>query len=639
VTRASPAGSDPHQLAIADDASTLYAGLMGAGAVQQFSLPVPTSVRQIPLGVGLFGQRYPNDIAVMPGRPGTIAVARHRSLVSPPNDGVAIFDDGVQRPTTSPDHTGADRIEFASATRLFGQDTCCSGSEFYRLDVSADGVSEATAENHVLNAIDLTYADGLVVGAPGSGRVVDGATSDILGTLPVSGPLAVDAAARRVFVTHPPSVGSGGTWQLSVIDLDTYRTVRRYRLPATLTEPTTVVRWGVDGFAIVTQSGQLYLLSTDFPPPAYDPGSFGEYTAITPARVLDTRIQAPGLVPQGGTVPVRVTGVAGVPDSGVAAVVVNLTATQTGAAGYLTAWPSGEDRPVISNVNYGAGGTVPNLATVMVGSDGRINVFSSASAHVIVDVQGYYADADGPSGGRFHAIAPTRLFDTREAAGPVTGAFTPGSTRQLNLRSLALGQFSGAVAAVMNVTVTEPTTAGYLTVYPGGAARPLVSNLNFVPGQTVPNLVIVRVPASGLIDIFNSAGSTHVVADLVGYFNLDHSTEAGRFVPFVPFRVLDTRETTNGWPGGPLHEQWAAIIFDDGDASALALNVTVTQPTRPGYITAFPYPGSPPLASNVNFTPGLTVANAAYVSSPDGVGFYNSAGDTHLVIDVFGVFT
>ena len=52
-------------------------------------------------------------------------------------------------------------------------------------------------------------------------------------------------------------------------------------------------------------------------------------------------------------------------------------------------------------------------------------------------------------------------------------------------------------AAVLNVTVAEPTAASYLTVYPTGLSRPDASNLNDEPGQTVPNLVFAQIGRTG----------------------------------------------------------------------------------------------------------------------------------------------
>jgi hypothetical protein len=47
---------------------------------------------------------------------------------------------------------------------------------------------------------------------------------------------------------------------------------------------------------------------------------------------------------------------------------------------------------------------------------------------------------------------------------------------------------------------------------------PVASDLNFVGGQTVPNLVVVKVGTDGKINIFNAFGSAHVVVDVVGWY-------------------------------------------------------------------------------------------------------------------------
>ena len=73
-------------------------------------------------------------------------------------------------------------------------------------------------------------------------------------------------------------------------------------------------------------------------------------------------------------------------------------------------------------------------------------------------------------------------------------------------------------AVVLNVTVTNPSSGSYLTIWPDAATRPTTSDLNFVRGLTVPNLVVVKLGTSGSIDIYNGYGSTDVVVDVVGWF-------------------------------------------------------------------------------------------------------------------------
>jgi hypothetical protein len=77
---------------------------------------------------------------------------------------------------------------------------------------------------------------------------------------------------------------------------------------------------------------------------------------------------------------------------------------------------------------------------------------------------------------------------------------------------------AGATAVALNVTATGGTATSYLSVYPGGSTRPTASNLNYVAGQTIPNLVIVPVGPGNTVTFYNAAGTVNVIADLVGYY-------------------------------------------------------------------------------------------------------------------------
>jgi hypothetical protein len=245
--------------------------------------------------------------------------------------------------------------------------------------------------------------------------------------------------------------------------------------------------------------------------------SGGEFVPLVPARILDTRngIGASAALGPNSSLELQVTDRGGVPASGVAAVVMNLTGTNTTAPGYLTAWPTGSPQQTTSNLNFGPGQSVPNLAVVPIGTGGKVSIYNyDGNTDVLADVVGYYTAAGAPSGvgGLFHAMAPNRFLDTR-----LTGATLGGgasATLQITGRQ---GIPADAVGVVMNVTATNTSDAGYLTVFPLGAAQPTTSNLNFVPGQTVPNLVMSKL-GNGAVRIFNFAGSTDVVADVVGWY-------------------------------------------------------------------------------------------------------------------------
>jgi PKD repeat protein len=121
--------------------------------------------------------------------------------------------------------------------------------------------------------------------------------------------------------------------------------------------------------------------------------------------------------------------------------------------------------------------------------------------------------------GGFGSLAPSRLLDTRFGVGAPKAPVAAGGTVHLQVLGRGGVPVSGVSAVVLNVTVTAPTKPGYLTVYGDGSARPGASNLNFVAGQTVPNLVIAPVGANGKVDLYNgSAGTVQLIADVSGYY-------------------------------------------------------------------------------------------------------------------------
>jgi hypothetical protein len=384
-----------------------------------------------------------------------------------------------------------------------------------------------------------------------------------------------------------------------------------------------------------------------------DASPLGEFTPLTPARILDTRDGTGrggvvGGIAGGAPIPVQVTGRGGVPGSGVQAVVLNATVTNPTAASYLTIWPAGSGRPPISNLNFVSGQTVANLVTVQLDTaSGQVMTYNlQGTVDVIFDVVGFYSNDTGPFGSRFHAVTPTRLLDTRDTANPIGSE----STRTLTVDGAGPIPASGVTAVALNVTITEPTAPSFLTVFPNDTSMPLASNVNYVPGLTVPNLVVVRVPTSGaqagVIAFFNRLGSTHVVVDVVGYYDDDRSTEAGRFYAVTPTRIADTRVSSSFPPPGKIPGgAFYRIGNSDPSASimgALVFNVTVTEPTEPSYLTVYPDGPPRPLASNLNFVANQTVPNLVMVAAGNvnaRVDFYNFLGATHVVVDWFGVFT
>jgi hypothetical protein len=248
-------------------------------------------------------------------------------------------------------------------------------------------------------------------------------------------------------------------------------------------------------------------------------GSSGEFVPVVPTRITDTRASSgqPNhgkTLIAGGTLPVQVTGVGGIPASGVTAVVLNTTVTDTTTAGFLTVFPTGALVPVASNLNWMAGVTVPNRVIVPIGTGGQVSFFNGlGSADLIVDVNGYFTDSSG-TGASFVPLTPSRIVDTRMGGSPLGQA----ATMTVTVAGKGGVPATGAKAVVLNVTVVNPTAASALTVWPHVENRPISSDLNFTAGQTVPNLVVVKLSANGQIDIFNAFGTTNVIVDVVGWY-------------------------------------------------------------------------------------------------------------------------
>jgi subtilisin family serine protease len=241
------------------------------------------------------------------------------------------------------------------------------------------------------------------------------------------------------------------------------------------------------------------------------------YTALPPVRAFDTRPgEAQGAVTVTqqpyGDLRVKITGVAGVPMSGAGAVSLNVTVVDPVAAGFVTVYPCG-DRPVASNLNYTAGQVASNAVIAPLSPDDEVCFFSSTAAHLVADVNGWFA-----TGSAFSVLAPARVFDTRpgQAQGAVNVSQQPYGELRVRIAGATGVPASGVSAVSLNVTVVDPTSAGFVTVYPCGD-RPLASNLNFVLGETVPNAVITPLSADGDVCFYSSANA-NLVVDINGWF-------------------------------------------------------------------------------------------------------------------------
>jgi streptogramin lyase len=368
-----------------------------------------------------------------------------------------------------------------------------------------------------------------------------------------------------------------------------------------------------------------------------------------PMRILDTRGGIENIGPydapwgRGETRTVAVAGPSMAVPSGARAVVLNVTTTRTTADSWVTVWPSGWDRPLASSSDWSAGETVPSSVTVRVGADGGVALYNAAGfADVVVDVLGWY---DTEPGDGYVPVGPSRVLDSRPA-GPQVGSFsTPwpaAGTRTVRLAGVG-GIPADADAVVLNITVTNTTADGHLTVWPSGGPKPRASNLNWAAGRTTANAVTVELSLDGAVDVFNATGTADVIIDVVGVF----TTGTGAlFHPMTPVRIQDSRPLgpqvgRYATPWGPLTSRDVQVAGARGipaDATAVLLNVTATGGTAASHLTTFPSGRPAPLVSSLNWPAGHTVANAVTATPSAGgdITVRNNAGRVDVIADAAG---
>ncbi len=361
---------------------------------------------------------------------------------------------------------------------------------------------------HVTPAGGSIMADLLVDEVGGIGRLAADAT------LRLTVPPGAAAAAVNLTATWPRGPGYLTAWPCDEPrPLASNLNFARHQTVANLA----ISRVAADGTVCVFTSEATHVvadLETTFAP-----GS-GVRT-VNPVRVLDTR--AAGARTTAGTAVVVPVAGAGVPSTATA-VVATVTATDTAAPGYLTAWPCDEPRPTASVLNYSTGATVAGLAVVPLAADGTACLSTFAAAHLVVDVAGWL-----DAGAAWQPVTPTRLADTRVTGGRLTAGGV-----------VAVDAPTGAGTLVVTATAVDPAGPGYLTAYPCGTAPPVASALNYEAGPAVANLAVVAAGAGGQVCI-TSYAPADVVVDLAAWAPGGASGPAGG-----PVRLADTRATGPG---------------------------------------------------------------------------------------------
>jgi SpoIID/LytB domain protein len=379
---------------------------------------------------------------------------------------------------------------------------------------------------------------------------------------------------------------------------------------------------------------------------------FDEVTTLAPA----TRLGPPRkiVLPIHGAV---VTGTAGnqvtVPNSATS-VALNITAFQPVAPGFVTVWPCGSKRPETSNLNYAGGQIIANNVLAPIDDDGTVCLYSLVTTDVIIDVSGWFtAEASAPAAATgVVGITPKRVVDTRLGLG-WPGRVTKSNPIVINVADMTATRPDGTsvtapsdVRAVsMNVTSTESSGPGFLTVWPCDEPFPLAASVNYQAGSTVGNGVFAGVDGNGQVCIYSLA-ETHVVVDVQGWVAPDQSAAA--FTAVTPSRLVDTRSGSRVTASSPvtIPVHGAAVTIAGAavtiptSATAAVVNVVAADPDRAGFVTVWPCAGPVPVAANLVYMPGDTRGNGVIAPiGPDGSICVYSLSPADIIVDISGWLT
>ena len=244
-------------------------------------------------------------------------------------------------------------------------------------------------------------------------------------------------------------------------------------------------------------------------------------------------------------------------------------------------------------------------------------------------------------------ISPShRAADTRFGTGVAPGPLGPGESVEVQVVGVGGVPASDVTAVFVNITGLA-TAETNIRAYPDLTPVPPTSLLNLVAGETFANLAVVEVGSNGKIRLWNAAGQTHVIVDIMGFVVADGSFEDKGYSS-MPVRIGDTRDGTGGVPVGKVGPG-GSILIDaatygglpaGGDVKAVLVNVTSTGATAPSHFLAYEEGTVPPATSILNFTAGQTIPNLALVPVDQNGQFRvrNHSGQADIVVDLVGWF-
>lgn len=369
-------------------------------------------------------------------------------------------------------------------------------------------------------------------------------------------------------------------------------------------------------------------------------------------RALDTRSGLGGVtgpVPANTWMPFQILGRAGVPSTGVDAVMVTLTVVDGTGPNSAQLVPNTARHRDTTLLFSGVQDTVSNSAIAAVGTDGDPALISSTSQQFIVDVQGYFTSGSTPAPGGFVSVPTSRVIDTRSGTGYPAGQWSGSSVKSLALRGKG-GVPDTATAVFANITVINDTASSPVTLaaLPGGGfaggADP-GTTINFRASATTAVGAVLNLNAQGIVDL--KTGPTYapgfdVLIDIQGYFDGQVSDSA---FTTVESRIYDSRTANTPIPANSVVSIQVGGVGGlpaaSADVAGVVLNVTPLPVSGYGYLRIWPSDEAEPNLSSVNYTmdPASNVITVRPGATDGKIMIRNSgSAAVHIVLDTQGWF-
>ena len=526
-------------------------------------------------------------------------------------------------------------------------------------DPQAFGGVEYEFQSSSVNGSAFSHSNPLVITSGGVNLLINATYTAVTGTGP--------GTATHFSVSAPSSATAGVPIRFTVTALDAgNHTAAGYTDPVrfTSTDPSAALPGdaqltnGVGTFpAALVNPGVQTITASDLLAPGItgtsagitvsQPGAGLRFISMVPCRVVDTRDNTK----PAGFGPPSIAGqtsrsftIPNGPCSGIPANAqaysLNVTVVPHGELGYLTVWPAGQNKPLVSTLNSLDGQVKANAAIVGAGASGAISVFATDNTDVVLDINGYFMPNSDSSGLGFYPVTPCRLVDTRPGAPStvLTGRLAAGSTTTLPILSSTCNLPSSAQAYSLNFTLVPPAAVGYLTVWPTGVGRPVVSTLNDPTGTVEANAAIMPAGTGGSINVFVT-NPTDLVVDVNGYF-APAGPGALSLYTLPPCRVLDTRLPAGSAPfiGTIDVDVLGSGCGGTGATEGYVFNATVVPQGFLGYLTLWPEGTIQPVVSTLNGYNGEVTSNMAIVPTNNTQISAFADDETFLVLDLFGYF-